>query len=105
MATKQQPGSENEMNLGSFGEKPQPTRSDFKQRKATTMNWCAAKIWNHGGWEYCDDLGTVRYGGKLWCERHHDRLVVAEKDFGSGPELTGEEAERFEKYLREERYE
>ncbi len=33
MATKQQPRSENEMNLGSFGEKPQPTKAAKKRVK------------------------------------------------------------------------
>jgi len=33
MATKQQPGSENEMNLGSFEEKPQPTKAAKKRVK------------------------------------------------------------------------
>ena len=42
MATKQQPRSENEMNLGSFGEKPQPTKA-AKKRVGKALKKVAAE--------------------------------------------------------------
>ena len=42
MATKQQPRSENEMNLGSFGEKPQPTMA-AKKRVRNALKQIAAE--------------------------------------------------------------
>ena len=43
MATKQQPRSENEMNLGSFGEEPQPTKAAIKRVKNEVKQIVAAK--------------------------------------------------------------
>jgi hypothetical protein len=43
MATKQQPRSENEMNLGSFGEKPQPTKAAKKRVKNALKQIAAEK--------------------------------------------------------------
>jgi hypothetical protein len=43
MATKQQPRSENEMNLGSFGEKPQPTKAAKRRVKNAVKQIAAEK--------------------------------------------------------------
>jgi hypothetical protein len=43
MATKQQPRGENEMNLGSFGEKPQPTKAAKKRVKNALKQIAAEK--------------------------------------------------------------
>jgi hypothetical protein len=43
MATKQQPRSENEMNLGSFGDKPQPTKAAKKRVKNALKQIAAEK--------------------------------------------------------------